>query len=235
MRNLFISICVAFAAVFSLHAQDIIITQDAQKIEAVITEVTSKDVSYKKMSNPDGPTFVLEKSLISSIIYKNGEVEIISDASHSVPQQEEIVSAEQTDSEDDYVDLGLPSGTLWKRHNEEGVFTHNEAVSRFGNALPSKEQFKELDKYCAFKLDGSGINWIGKNGNSIHFESAEHLTCSGSLLWSGIAKIKINIWTSTSKNASKAWFFTFYSPGSGFPFLSTNSCYGFSVHLVRSK
>ena len=77
MRNLFISICVAFAAVFSLHAQDIIITQDAQKIEAVITKVTSEDVSYKKWSNQDGPTFVLEKSLISSIIYKNGEVEII--------------------------------------------------------------------------------------------------------------------------------------------------------------
>ena len=30
-----------------------------------------------------------------------------------------------------YVDLGLPSGTLWKDKNENGFFTYDEAVSRF--------------------------------------------------------------------------------------------------------
>ena len=39
-----------------------------------------------------------------------------------------------------YVDLGLPSGTLWKDKNEEGGFyTYDQAVSKFGNKLPTKD------------------------------------------------------------------------------------------------
>ena len=43
-----------------------------------------------------------------------------------------------------YVDLGLPSGTLWKGKNEGGWYTYEEAISMFGNLLPTKEQFEEL-------------------------------------------------------------------------------------------
>lgn len=32
-----------------------------------------------------------------------------------------------------YVDLGLPSGTLWKNSNEFGYYNFNDAVNRFGN------------------------------------------------------------------------------------------------------
>ena len=74
--------------ILPLKAQDIIITIDAKKIEATITEVTSQYVSYKKISNPDGPIFILEKSQISSIIYKNGDVEII----HQKQPEEDFIS-----------------------------------------------------------------------------------------------------------------------------------------------
>ncbi|HJJ45480.1 MAG TPA: hypothetical protein O0Y17_00165 [Methanocorpusculum sp.] len=43
-----------------------------------------------------------------------------------------------------YVDLGLPSGTLWKDKNESGGFyTYDEAMKAFGNNLPTMEQFEE--------------------------------------------------------------------------------------------
>ena len=51
----------------------------------------------------------------------------------------------------DYVDLGLSSGTKWKTTNEENsanaehdYFTYDEAMSRFGDKLPSKDQCIEL-------------------------------------------------------------------------------------------
>lgn len=43
-----------------------------------------------------------------------------------------------------YTDLGLPSGTIWKNFNATGFYTYDEAVSQFGNRLPTKEQWEEL-------------------------------------------------------------------------------------------
>lgn len=72
-----------------------------------------------------------------------------------------------------YVDLGLPSGTLWKDQNESGYYTYDEAVRQFGDALPTKEQMEELINYCRWEWNGWG-NYaklylvIGPNGNHIN-------------------------------------------------------------------
>lgn len=60
----------------TLHAQDIIITKDAQKIEAKILEVSNSEIKYKKQSNLEGPTFILGVEELNSIIYANGEVQV---------------------------------------------------------------------------------------------------------------------------------------------------------------
>ncbi len=56
------------------YAQDIIVTTDAQKIEAKIIEVSKSAIRYKEADNPDGPTFVIDVADISTIIYANGKV-----------------------------------------------------------------------------------------------------------------------------------------------------------------
>ena len=63
----------------TLHAQDIIITKDAQKIEAKILEVSGSEIKYKKQSNLEGPTFILGVEELNSIIYANGEVQVFED------------------------------------------------------------------------------------------------------------------------------------------------------------
>lgn len=70
-----------FAALTS--AQDIIITADAQKIEAKITEVSKTEIRYKEKDNLDGPTFVLETNDIHSILYANGKVVLYNQQSTS--------------------------------------------------------------------------------------------------------------------------------------------------------
>ena len=58
----------------SLWAQDIIVTNDAKKIDAKILEVSSSEVRYKELDNPKGPIFILRADEINSIIYANGKV-----------------------------------------------------------------------------------------------------------------------------------------------------------------
>lgn len=76
MRLLLRQAVIATAILFPLaiYAQDIIVTTDAQKIEAKIIEVSKSAIRYKEPDNLDGPTFVLDTEDISTIIYSNGKV-----------------------------------------------------------------------------------------------------------------------------------------------------------------
>ena len=71
-----------------------------------------------------------------------------------------------------YVDLGLPSGTLWKETNESGFYTWDEAVSYFGDELPTDEQFLELINECTWTWTGNAYEVTGPNGESITLPAA---------------------------------------------------------------
>lgn len=60
----------------SAFAQDIIVTKEAKKIEAKITEVSKSEIKYKEWDNQEGPTFILEVADINTIIYSNGKVAV---------------------------------------------------------------------------------------------------------------------------------------------------------------
>lgn len=103
------------------------------------------------------------------------------------------------------VDLGLPSGTLWRDKNEEGGFyTYGQAMAKFGDRLPTKEQFKELTSKCQWSWTGSGYKVTGPNGNSITLPAAGYLGCDdgrvSSVGYSG------NYWSSTPDIPAYAWF-----------------------------
>ncbi|MBR2492670.1 MAG: hypothetical protein IKB64_04295 [Paludibacteraceae bacterium] len=83
----------------------------------------------------------------------------------------------------DYVDLGLPSGTLWKNKNEVdsemGMYYicslyHNEnfVAQKFDGKLPTLEQFNELRYFCDWKWNGRGYTITGMNGNYIILPAA---------------------------------------------------------------
>lgn len=58
------------------HAQDLIITKDATKIQAKVSEIEESTIKYKKFDNLDGPTYTMKKSEISTIVFENGTVEV---------------------------------------------------------------------------------------------------------------------------------------------------------------
>ncbi len=75
--------CVVFCAVLS--AQDIIVTAKGERIEALITEVSPTEIRYKKWNFQDGPTFVVGVSDLSTIIFKNGEVQVFNGKGNNTP------------------------------------------------------------------------------------------------------------------------------------------------------
>ena len=84
-----------------------------------------------------------------------------------------------------YVDLGLPSGTLWKNANEGGdatFYNYDETVSRFGNKLPTKHQLEELKNKCTWTWTGNGYKVTGPNGNSITLPAAGYRDYHGNVV-----------------------------------------------------
>ncbi len=128
-----------------------------------------------------------------------------------------------------YVDLGLPSGTLWKKDNEAGGFyTYDQAIAKFGSDLPTKEQLEELKSSCKWTWTGNGYRVEGPNGQSIVLPAAGWRYCYGSVDLVGSCGF---YWSSTRDGSDYAWSLHFKS-GKVSMYYSMR-CNGLSVRLVR--
>lgn len=102
-----------------------------------------------------------------------------------------------------YVDLGLPSHTLWK-DKVEGLYTYDQAIEKFENHLPTTEQLKELKELCQWFWLGyeRAFKVIGPNGQTlmVPVQKAYDYYSFGVF------------WSSESGGMDKAWALEFYSP-----------------------
>ncbi len=73
MKKFLIALLLAIGTT-TLFAQDIIITNDAKRIDAQILEISDYNVKYKLLSNPNGTVFSIETNKVASIVFANGDV-----------------------------------------------------------------------------------------------------------------------------------------------------------------
>lgn len=139
----------------------------------------------------------------------------------------------------EFVDLGLPSGTLWAKHNahigKKHHFTYNEAMKHFGDCMPDYNQYRELIILCKWewvKLFGGkvqGYRVTGPNRNSI-FLSASGCYYGTSLYYAGSCG---NYWSTRYYSSSNVYYLYFSSSGK---LMNYNyRFYGFSVRLIKHK
>lgn len=128
-----------------------------------------------------------------------------------------------------YVDLGLPSGTLWKDRNESGFYDYDEAVRSFGNKLPTWAQLEELKDACTWSWTGSGYNVTGPNGNKIYLPAAGCRDCDGNVF--DVGAYDGYYGSSTPSDSESVWCLFFYS--SGVSMYYGRRCSGRSVRLVQ--
>ncbi len=142
----------------------------------------------------------------------------------------------QYESRYGYVDLGLPSGTLWKKVNEgtettnfgQTNYTYDEAVKKYGGKLPTQTQWKELKDNCKWYWEGNGYKFVGPNGNSIYLPAAGFLDCDGNVrdlnAYGGY-------WSSTPYGSDTAW--NLYFRSFVVDVYPDYRCIGLSVRLVQ--
>ena len=138
--------------------------------------------------------------------------------------------AQRTDTTAGCIDLGLPSGTQWESINITGLFSHDEATKRFGDRLPTKEQWEELKSECRWVWIGSGYKVTGPNGNVITLPAAGCRNCDGV---SGRAGTHGYYWSRTPSGTADAWSHYFES---GFSSMDNyKQCNGLSVLHVGKR
>lgn len=128
-----------------------------------------------------------------------------------------------------YTDLGLPSGTLWRNYNCSGYYSFNEAISSYGDYLPTKEQLIELTAECQWTWTGSGYKVVGPNGNSITFPVEGYRNTDGGI---GLKGVQGEYWSSTPSGSDTGWFLLIKNDGS-IKVLSQERKWGDSVRLVK--
>ena len=165
---------------------------------------------------------------------KSGKVLLVTDGKDFATlqaEEQERIKAEQERiarlKAQGFVDLGLSSGTLWKDKNEEGGFyTYDQAISKFGDKLPTKEQLEELKNSCQWTWTGNGYKVVGPNGQSVVLPAAGCRICDGRVISGG------RYWSSTPAGSDFAWYLSFDSGG---VFMDNSSrCRGQSVRLVQN-
>jgi len=164
-------------------AQDLIVTRDNKLIEANITEVANDAIRYKKANSTDGPVFVIPVSDITSVVYRDGEVQSFVPEANATPSQTPSAqaapsspAAEPTNGNIIYTAAGFSGDTL-PHFEYKKVFIPEKGKmkKRFvgGNMVLKPSEFEKfLDAYChgvyqrnlkasLFNLTGSTILFSG--------------------------------------------------------------------------
>ena len=108
-------------------------------------------------------------------------------------------------------------------------YTYDEAVSQFGDKLPTSEQFAELQAFCTWTWNGKGYVVKGDNGNSIVLQAAGVRRCNGDVDYIGTNG---GYWSSTPDDSGDAWSLGFKS-SEVYMYNFYYRCDGHSVRLVQ--
>ena len=201
--------------------------------------VVSGLVALMKSQKPDITIAEVIAILQKTGVKQSGNVPAMVQADKALGYKEEKGKEESVSDKsnifyslpDGYVDLGLPSGTLWKNKNEECIFyTYDEAINTLGGKLPTKEQLNELKNSCKWTWIGNGYKVVGPSGKNIVLPAAGERFCSGREGYDGLGGY---YWSSTSFDSDDAWGLIFDSHV--VLVINRNKCEGQSVRLVWAK
>lgn len=135
-----------------------------------------------------------------------------------------------------YVDLGLPSGTLWSNSNEKNwagdydYYSYDEAVNTFGGSLPTKEQWEELLTKCTWSWTGNGYRVTGPNYNVIKLPASGCRKSNGSAGSVG----SVGCYCSSTRSFSGRPWYIYFDSGNRKLYDQYHST-GYTVRLVQNR
>jgi TM2 domain-containing membrane protein YozV len=143
-----ITICIAFSV--TVFAQDIIILKNGNDIQAIVLEVGTDDVKYKKFDNQNGPNYTLKKSDIFMIRYENGSKDVFNEIVTPAPAevQQQTTVNRQAGFYNGNADSQQPIPTL--------KYTFGKQISPYGS-----EKSPFLAGFLSFLIPGLGQFYNG--------------------------------------------------------------------------
>lgn len=131
-----------------------------------------------------------------------------------------------------WVDLGLPSGTLWCDINEEGYYSWDEMMNTFDEEnLPKLTDFAELYDYCNWKWDDKkkGMWIIGPNTKSLFLPALGFHSHHNNNLCD---VAHLGYYWSASSNGNIQYYFSFANEVIKLP-CNDSRRYGHSVRCIK--
>lgn len=158
MKKLYILALAMVCCVLNVIAAgkvDLIIKMNSEKIEALIQEVSNKEIRYKKANNPNGPMFVMDLEEVATIMYANGEVQVIEHKAAPQPIQQ----PQQNYSGYDY---GNNSGYNNNGYNNSFNGGYNNGFNDFSQG-PMRHLGKDEYMIEGHRLKGKELNYFLQN------------------------------------------------------------------------
>ena len=186
-------------------------------------------VDIKVVNVSTGTTTATEGATFQKAEYRNAVQNIANSLVKKLGSQNVTGNSGKKEIAAGYTDLGLPSGTIWKNFNATGFYTYDEAVSQFGNRLPTKEQWEELKAECQWTWTGSGYKVKGPNGNSIELPAEGIRACDGFVFGEGF---NCTYYSSTPCD-SDGYIWGLWSDQARVKMGYDGKCWGLSVRLVQ--
>src|SRR5690554_6257585 len=120
-KCLFFSLCILFTT--KIFAQDIIHLRDSTTIKAIIEEIATNDINFRKYGDTDLSTYSLKKSDVIRINYNNGDIQ-------SFGANERIIITKVNQDRDDENDF------LKGKQNNNRSYNDQFSILSFGYGLP---------------------------------------------------------------------------------------------------
>ena len=171
------------------------------------------DIKEKAKDYAEGKAAAALEQVIADA-YTDGYKAGYQDRDNEIPLKKE-------DDDAEWIDLGLPSGTLWSIPKEDGKvikMTYINALKKYN--LPTEEQVKELIAYCS-----PACNWKfrGPNGNEIEFP----------LQWGHSQAPSEEFWVKSDSDLSCPDRMNFYVCQGEFEFLNVKLSVESAIIIVR--
>ncbi len=134
-----------------LYGQDTIRTISGEEIIVKVMELNKEEIKYKRYSNLNGPTYLLNKTEVISITYLNGETEIFSNSKIEENPDIEIGEAELFEkltkkNNKVFIDSG----------NENAIIHATNAIEIWGYWIITKNK-EEADFILKFNIRFAGL------------------------------------------------------------------------------
>ena len=119
-----------------IKAQDIIVLKDGNEVKAMVAEISSEQVKYRKFDNDTGVIYTIEKSKILMVKYQNGTKDIFT----ASPSREESSPKTRLDKPK----LGFSKIMFGRNFTENGIATSINRIESLMQTNP--DAFASLQK-----------------------------------------------------------------------------------------